>query len=112
MSVSPAPEIFKAYDIRGLYPEQIDGDLAERIGNAFAVVLSSLAGKPIGELRVGLGHDMRLGARELAARYAEGLLAAGADVLDIGEVATEMPTEPATLVVALPIVVTSPGLVV
>ena len=90
MSVSPAPEIFKAYDIRGLYPEQIDGDLAERIGSAFAVVLSSLAGKPPTELRVGLGHDMRLSAGELAARYAEGLVAAGADVLDIGEVATEI----------------------
>jgi len=90
VSVSPAPEIFKAYDIRGLYPEQIDGDLAERIGSAFAVVLSSLAGKPPTELRVGLGHDMRLSAGELAARYAEGLVAAGADVLDIGEVATEI----------------------
>jgi phosphomannomutase len=90
VSVSPTPEIFKAYDIRGLYPEQIDGDLAERIGSAFAVVLSSLAGKPPTELRVGLGHDMRLSAADLAARYTEGLVAAGADVLDIGEVATEM----------------------
>jgi len=90
VSVSPAPEIFKAYDIRGLYPEQIDGDLAERIGSAFAVVLSSLAGKPPRELRVGLGRDMRLSAADLAARYAEGLVTAGADVLDIGEVATEM----------------------
>jgi phosphomannomutase len=90
VSVFPTPEIFKAYDIRGLYPEQIDGDLAQRIGSAFAVVLSSLAGKPPTELRVGLGHDMRLSAGELAARYAEGLVEAGADVLDIGEVATEM----------------------
>jgi phosphomannomutase len=90
VSVSPAPDIFKAYDIRGLYPEQIDGDLAERIGYAFAVVLSSLADKPTSELRVGLGHDMRLSAGELAARYADGLLGAGARVLDIGEAATEM----------------------
>jgi phosphomannomutase len=90
VSTSPAPDIFKAYDIRGLYPEQIDGELAERIGHAFALVLATLAGKPAAELRVGLGRDMRLSARELAARYAEGMLAAGADVLDIGEVGTEM----------------------
>ncbi|HEX4564341.1 MAG TPA: phosphomannomutase/phosphoglucomutase [Solirubrobacteraceae bacterium] len=90
MSASPTPDIFKAYDIRGLYPEQIDGDLAERIGYAFALVLSSLASKPASELRVGLGRDMRLSAPELAPRYAQGMLAAGADVLDIGEVGTEM----------------------
>ena len=87
---APPPDIFKAYDIRGLYPEQLDGDLAERIGRAFALVLSSLAGKPASELTIGLGHDMRLSAPELAARYAAGLLAAGADVIDVGEVGTEM----------------------
>jgi phosphomannomutase len=84
------PEIFKAYDIRGIYPEQIDGDLAERIGRAFAHVLGGLAGKPVPELRVGLGHDMRLSAPELSARYREGLLSAGANVLDIGQVGSEM----------------------
>ncbi len=84
------PDIFKAYDIRGLYGEQIDGDLAERIGRAFARVLSQLAGKPVAELRVGLGRDMRLTAPELAARYCEGLLSAGADVLDAGQVGSEM----------------------
>ena len=38
----PPPEIFKAYDIRGLYGQQIDGDVAEQIGRAFARVLSDL----------------------------------------------------------------------
>jgi phosphomannomutase len=90
MSAQPSPEIFKAYDIRGLYPEQIDGDLAERIGRAFAVVLSGLAGKGVGELRVGLGRDMRLSAPELAARYRDGLLSAGAHVIDAGQVGSEM----------------------
>jgi phosphomannomutase len=90
VSTSPAPEIFKAYDIRGLDREQIDGDVAERIGRAFAHVLSELAGKPVHELRVGLGRDMRLSAPALSARYCEGLLGAGADVIDAGEVGSEM----------------------
>src|SRR5580658_8240696 len=84
------PGIFKAYDIRGLYGEQIDGEVAEQIGRAFARVLASLEGKPVGELRVGLGRDMRLTAPELAGRYREGLTAEGAHVLDAGEVGTEM----------------------
>jgi phosphomannomutase len=90
MPVTLSPEIFKAYDIRGIYGEQIDGEIAERIGRAFAHVLSGLAGKPVAELRVGLGRDMRLSAPELSARYREGLLGAGAHVIDAGEVGSEM----------------------
>src|SRR5277367_1614639 len=89
MSAVPA-EIFKAYDIRGLYGEQIDGPIAEQIGRAFARVLSDLSGKPVTELRVGLGRDMRLTAPELSERYRAGLLAEGANVLDAGQVGTEM----------------------
>ncbi len=55
MPTSPPPEIFKAYDIRGLYGEQIDGDVAEQIGRAFARVLAGLAGKPVTKLHVGSG---------------------------------------------------------
>ncbi len=87
---APSPDIFKAYDIRGLYGDQLDGDTAELIGRAFARVLSDLEGKPTGELRVGLGRDMRLTAPELAGRYREGLLTEGAHVLDAGQVGTEM----------------------
>jgi phosphomannomutase len=90
MPATVSPDIFKAYDIRGIYGEQIDGDVAERIGRAFADVLAGLAGKPVGDLRVGLGRDMRLSAPELTERYREGLLAAGANVLHAGLVATEM----------------------
>jgi phosphomannomutase len=90
MSTTPIPDIFKAYDIRGLYGEQLDGDLAELIGAAFARVLGGLAGKPPDELRIGLGRDMRLSAPELAARYRTGLLSEGVHVLDIGQVGSEM----------------------
>jgi phosphomannomutase len=90
MIVSPPPEIFKAYDIRGLYGEQIDGDVAELIGRGFARVLARLADKPVSELRVGTGRDMRLTAPELSARYREGLLSEGVRVIDAGMVGTEM----------------------
>jgi len=83
-------EIFKAYDIRGRYGDQIDGDVAERVGRAFARVLGDLRGKPVRELRIGLGRDMRLTAPELAARYRAGMVAEGAHVLDAGMVGTEM----------------------
>jgi phosphomannomutase len=90
MSPPQLQDIFKAYDIRGIYGEQIGGELAERIGRAFPEVLAGLAGKPVGELRIGLGRDMRLSAPELAARYREGMLSAGANVLDAGQVGSEM----------------------
>jgi phosphomannomutase len=89
MTTAP-PEIFKAYDIRGLYGEEIDGDVAEAVGRAFARVLGDLAGKAPSELRVGLGRDMRLSAPELAERYRAGLVAEGVHVLDAGMVGTEM----------------------
>jgi phosphomannomutase len=90
MGAQLSPDIFKAYDIRGLYGEQIDGELAELIGRAFARVLARLRGKAQSELRVGVGRDMRLSAPELAARYRRGLLAEGAHVVDAGLVGSEM----------------------
>jgi phosphomannomutase len=74
--------IFKAYDVRGLYGDEIDGDVAHEVGRAFARV--------VGGGRIGLGRDMRLTAPELAARYREGLMDEGAHVLDAGMVGTEM----------------------
>jgi phosphomannomutase len=88
--MAPAPEIFKAYDVRGLYGEQIDAGVAEQLGRAFIRVLGELEGKAPGDLRVGLGRDMRLSAPELAARYRDGMVAEGAHVLDAGMVGTEM----------------------
>ena len=57
---------------------------------AFVRVLADLAGKPAGDLRLGLGRDMRLSAPEIAARYRAGMVAEGAHVLDVGQVGTEM----------------------
>jgi phosphomannomutase len=88
--VTVPAEIFKAYDVRGIYGDQIDGDVAEAVGRAFALVLADLADKPANELRIGLGRDMRLSAPELAARYRDGMVAEGATVVDTGEVGSEM----------------------
>ncbi|MGI9184077.1 MAG: phosphomannomutase/phosphoglucomutase [Solirubrobacteraceae bacterium] len=84
------PAIFKAYDIRGLYGEQIDAATARAIGRSFARVIAVLADRPTSALRLGLGRDMRLTAPELAAAYREGMVAEGATVLDAGQVGTEM----------------------
>lgn len=83
-------EIFKAYDIRGIYGDQLGPDAAESIGRAFARVIAQLEGKDASELRLGLGRDMRLTAPEMAARYRAGMVAEGAEVIDAGQVGTEM----------------------
>src|SRR5579859_3227679 len=90
MSIPPKPEIFKAYDIRGVYGQDIDAEIAFDIGRAYAQVIGELEGKATSELRLGLGRDMRLSAPELAERYAAGMQAEGAHVLDAGQVGTEM----------------------
>jgi len=90
VAASAPPGIFKAYDVRGIYGTEMDGETAHAVGRAFARVLAELRGKPAQELRVGLGRDMRVEAPEMAARAREGLLAEGCDVLDAGMIATEM----------------------
>src|SRR3954468_19890637 len=90
MPVTELSKIFKAYDVRGLYGQDIDGDTAEAVGRGLARALADLSGKPAGTLKVGLGRDMRLSAPELAARYRDGLTAEGAHVVDAGMVGTEM----------------------
>src|ERR687894_614027 len=88
--MSAPAQIFNAYDIRGLYGDEIDADVAEQVGRAFVRVLAGMHGKDASELRVGLGRDMRLQAPELAARYRDGMTSEGAHVLDAGQVGTEM----------------------
>jgi phosphomannomutase len=89
MTLAP-PEIFKAYDIRGIYGSQMDESTAEAIGRGFAHVLGRLRDKPPTELRVGVGRDMRLTAPAMSAALIEGLTAEGVAVLDAGMVGTEM----------------------
>jgi phosphomannomutase len=84
------PGIFKAYDIRGLYGQEMDEETAHAIGRAFVRVLARLRDKPAGDLRVGLGRDMRLTAPKMAAELRDGMIFEGATVLDAGMVATEM----------------------
>jgi phosphomannomutase len=82
--------IFKAYDIRGLYGEEMDETTALAVGRAFARVLARLRRKQPSELRVGLGRDMRLTAPSMATKLRNGLILEGVTVLDAGMVATEM----------------------
>ncbi len=76
------PAVFKAYDIRGLYGEQVDEEGAERIGRAFVAVT--------GARRVAVGRDVRLSSPGISAALIRGVLSAGADVTDLGLAATEM----------------------
>lgn len=74
--------IFKAYDVRGVYPDQLDEDAARRIGVAFA----EWTGAP----RIALGRDCRLSSESLSAAFAEGVTSRGADVTDLGLVSTDL----------------------
>jgi phosphomannomutase len=76
------PSVFKAYDVRGLYPSELDEDGAYRIGRAYVEHFEPRV--------IAVGRDMRLSAPTMAAAVVEGAADGGADVLDIGLVGTEM----------------------
>jgi phosphomannomutase len=73
--------IFKAYDIRGVYPDDFDEAAAARIGHAFA--------SWTGSDRLAMGRDMRVSSPKLARAFIAGAAAAGATVVDVGEVSTD-----------------------
>ena len=75
-------DCFKAYDIRGQIPNQLNADICYRIGNATAAFLNAYT--------VVVGRDMRLSSKEFADAITKGLTDAGVDVLDIGLCGTEM----------------------
>jgi len=77
--------IFKAYDVRGTVPDQLDADGARLIGGAFARFVMSRGARSIV-----VGRDMRPSGEEFVAAFAEGAMAHGTDVVDIGLCATDM----------------------
>jgi len=76
------PKVFKAYDVRGIYPAEIDEDGARAIGRAFV--------EEFGPKRIAVGHDMRVSSPGMAEAAIAGAAEAGADVLELGLVGTEM----------------------
>jgi phosphomannomutase len=75
--------VFKAYDVRGTVPDQIDEELARAVGSAFVEVTGCAGGAVV------VGHDMRPSSPGLARAFAEGAAAAGADVTMIGLASTD-----------------------
>src|SRR5216110_3468902 len=76
------PKVFKAYDVRGIYPDEIDEEGARAVGQAYV--------EQFEPRRMAVGRDMRLSSPQMAAELMAGAAAAGAEVLDLGLVGTEM----------------------
>ena len=76
------PKVFKAYDVRGIYPTELDEDGAYAIGRAYV--------EQFEPNRIAVGRDMRVSSPSVAEAVIRGAAAAGADVLDVGMVGTEM----------------------
>ncbi|MEA3511712.1 MAG: phosphomannomutase/phosphoglucomutase, partial [Actinomycetota bacterium] len=73
--------IFKAYDVRGLYPSEIDEEAARRIGRGFAIFADVD--------RIAVGRDCRTSSPAVASALIEGITATGTDVIDIGKITTD-----------------------
>ena len=80
MTINPA--IFKAYDVRGLYPQEVNEDAARLIGRGFVAYLNAR--------RIAVSRDMRLSSPSMAAAFIDGALEQGADVVDYGLMGTDM----------------------
>jgi phosphomannomutase len=76
------PSIFKAYDVRGLYPSEVDENAARLIGRGFVSYL--------GARRIAVSRDMRLSSPSVAAAFIDGARSQGADVADYGMMGTDM----------------------
>jgi len=79
MTINPA--IFKAYDIRGLYPDEINEEVARQIGRGFIAYLKAT--------RIAVSRDMRVSSPAVAAAFIDGARAQGADVVDYGMLGTD-----------------------
>src|SRR3954452_8592636 len=76
------PKVFKAYDVRGIYPEDLDEEGAYAIGRAYV--------QQFEPRRIAVGRDMRLSSPQMAEAVIAGASDEGAEVLDLGLVGTEM----------------------
>src|SRR5439155_24431990 len=76
------PKVFKAYDVRGVYPTELDEEGAYAIGRAYV--------EQFEPRRIAVGHDMRVSSPAMAEALTDGAADAGADVLQLGLVGTEM----------------------
>src|ERR1700737_2493276 len=74
-------DIFKTYDIRGIYPDDLDEPTAHRIGRAFVEFL--------GVKSVAVGRDMRISSQPLFEAFAQGVTSQGADLIDLGLTSTD-----------------------
>ncbi len=86
MDMGDIDAIFKAYDVRGLAPEQLDAELSGNIGAAYGRFVADNDGAT----SIVVGHDMRPTGPEFAAAFAEGAMSQGLDVIDIGLASTDM----------------------
>src|SRR5262245_48560078 len=77
-----ASSVFKAYDVRGIVPDDLDAEGAYRLGRAYVAAFEPAT--------MAIGHDMRLTSPELADAAAAGAAEQGADVVELGEIGTEM----------------------
>jgi phosphomannomutase len=76
------PSVFKAYDVRGIYPAEIDEEGAYAIGRAYV--------EEFRPKRIAIGRDMRVSGPQMVAALTEGATDGGAEVLDVGQIGTEM----------------------
>lgn len=76
------PSIFKAYDVRGLYPQEVNEEAARQIGRGFVAYLQAK--------RIAVSRDMRLSSPSMAAAFIDGAREQGADVVDYGMMGTDM----------------------
>ena len=74
-------KIFKAYDVRGIYPTEIQEEVTRQIGRAFVSYLNAK--------RIAVGRDMRLSSPSLSAAFIKGAMSQGADVVDYGLMGTD-----------------------
>jgi len=84
----PRVDIFKSYDIRGIYPSDINEETAQHIAHAFVNVVSAKLNKPVNKLKIAVGRDNRVASEPLIKAAVEVLLNNGAKVEDLGLIST------------------------